>query len=88
MDQNQMFKQMIDFNKTTFDNSLNAIGMLQEQTEKVFKSMLDQATWLPKEGKKAIDDWMAAYKNGFEKFKKNADDNFKKVEDYFASIKK
>ena len=88
MDQNQMFKQMIDFNKTTFDNSLNAIGMLQEQTEKMFKTMLDQATWLPKEGRKAIDDWMKTYKDGFENFKKNADDNFKKVEDYFASTQK
>jgi polyhydroxyalkanoate synthesis regulator phasin len=88
MDQNQMFKQMIEFNKTTFDNSLNAIAMLQEQTEKMFNSMLDQATWLPKEGRKAIDDWMTAYKDGFKNFKKTADDNFKKVEDYFKSTQK
>ena len=79
---------MIEFNKTTFDNSLNAIGTLQAQTEKVFKSMLDQATWLPKEGKKAIDDWMATYKNGFDTFKKSVDDNFKKVEAYLKSTQK
>jgi hypothetical protein len=88
MDQNQMFKQMIEFNKTTFDNSLNAIGMLQEQTETMLKTMLDQATWLPKEGRKAINDWMATYKDGFKNFKKSVDDNFKKVEDYFETAKK
>jgi hypothetical protein len=62
--------------------------MLQEQTEKMVNTMLDQATWLPKEGRKAIDDYLATCKNGFENFKKNVDDNFKRVEDYFASSKK
>ena len=88
MDQNQIFKQMIDFNKATFDNSFNAMGMVQEQTEKMVSTMLDQATWLPEEGKKAINEWANACKKGAEDFKKAVDDNFKKVEDFFASSKK
>jgi len=88
MDQNQIFKQMIDFNKATFDNSFSAMVMVQEQTEKMVDSFLGQASWLPEEGKKAINDWTGAYKKGCEDFKKTVDDNFKKVEDFFASTKK
>jgi len=88
MDQNQIFKQMIDFNKATFDNSFSAMVMVQEQTEKMVSTILDQATWLPEEGKKAIKEWANACKKGSEDFKNAVNDNFKKVEDFFASSKK
>ncbi len=88
MDQTQIFKQMIDFNKAAFDNSFSAMVMVQQQTEKMVTTMLDQATWLPEEGKKAIRDWADACKKGSQDFKKAVDDNFKKVEDFFASAKK
>ena len=85
MDQKQLLKQMIDFNKASFDNTFNAIVMLQEQTERVAKTVLTQATWLPEEGKKAINDWVEAYKNGREQFKKTIDDSYERVEAYFKS---
>ncbi len=88
MDQNQIFKQMIDFNKATFDNSFSAMSMVQEQTEKMVGTTLEQASWLPEEGKKVIGEWVGAYKSGCEDFKKAVDDNFKKVEDFVASSKK
>ena len=75
-------KQMIDFYKSTFDNSFNAMVMLQEQTEKNMKMALDQATWLPAEGKKVIDEWVKAYKQGRDEFKRVTEENFKKVEDF------
>jgi len=43
------------------------------------QKMIDQATWLPEEGKKAIDEWLATYKKGREDFKKLVDDAFGKV---------
>jgi hypothetical protein len=82
---NQMFKQMVTFNKTAFDNSFNALVTLQEQTEKMVNTFLDQATWLPEEGKKVTLDWIQAYKKGCEDFKKVVDENFKRVEDFIAS---
>ena len=88
MDQNQIFKQMIDFNKAAFDNSIKAMVMVQEQTEKMVGATLAQASWLPEEGKKTIEEWMGACKNGSEDFKRVVDDNFKKVEDFFSSSKK
>ena len=88
MDQTQIFKQMMDFNKAAFENSFKMMTMLQEQTEKMTTSMLEQATWLPAEGKKAMNDWLNAYKSGFENFKKTADENFKKMESFVTSGKK
>jgi len=87
MDQKQLLKQMIDFNKAAFDNTFNAMVMLQEQTEMMSTTLLEQATWLPEEGKKAINEWVKAYKKGREDFKKTVDGNFKKVEEFFAGSK-
>jgi len=83
MEQKQMLKQMVDFNKATMDNAYSAMCLMQEQAEKMGKTTLDQATWLPEEGKKVLNDLSAAYKKGREDFKKGVDDAFKKVEAYF-----
>jgi polyhydroxyalkanoate synthesis regulator phasin len=80
----KLAKQMIDFNKATFDNSFNTMVLLQEQTEKMVNSFLEQSTWLPEEGKKVLNEWVAAYKKGREEFKKVVNEGYKKVDSYFA----
>jgi hypothetical protein len=85
MDQKQIARQMIQFNKTAFDNSFNAMTMVYEQNEKMVGTFLAQATWLPEDGKKAISDWVQGYQKGCEDFKKQVDDNYQKVEEFFAS---
>ena len=84
MDQKQLLKQMVDFNKAAFENTFNAMVMLQEQAERTATTLLDQATWLPEEGRKAINDWVAAYKKGREDYKKMVDESFLKVEEFFS----
>lgn len=88
MDQKQIVKQMIEFNKTAFDNTFNAMAVLQDQTEKLIFHFLEKAPWFPAEGKKAIDEWVSACKKGREEFKKNANESYKKVTDYFAKAQK
>jgi hypothetical protein len=88
MNQNQLLKQMLDFNKTAFDNSFNALTMLQEQAEKASQGCLEQATWLPKEGRTVLDEWMRTCKKGRESFKNSMDDSFRKVEAFFANLPK
>jgi len=85
MDQKQVFKQMSDFNKAAFDNSFNAVVMLQGQAESLSNTLLTQATWLPEEGKKAIDEWVKTYKTGRETFKKSVDESYNKIEDFFKA---
>ncbi len=88
MDQQKMAKQMIDFYKTTFDNTFTALSIMQEQTERMTNMFLEQATGLPADGKKALQEWMKAYKKGCDEFKKTVDDNFKKAEHLFAEAEK
>ena len=80
-------KQVIDLQKTAFDNAFNAMVMLQDQTEKMTSSLLGQVPGLPEEAKKAINEWVKAYKKGREDFKKAVDENFKKAEGFFAAPK-
>ena len=84
MDQKKLFKQMLDFNKSAFENSFNAMVMLQEQADRAGNTILDQATWLPEDGRKAVQDWVDAFKKGREEFKSMVDENYKRVEAYFS----
>ncbi len=84
MDQLRLTKQMIEFNKTTFDNTFNAMVLLQEQTEKMVGAFMEQATWIPNDGKKALSDWVESLKKGRGEFKKAVDEGFTKVESFFA----
>ena len=81
MDQTQMFKQMMDYNRNAFDNGYNAMVTFQEQTEKMMNTLMAQNPWMPQEGKKALDQWISAYRKAGEDFKKAVDENFKKVFD-------
>jgi hypothetical protein len=84
MDQKLIANQMIQFNKTAFDNSFKTLAMVFEQNEKMVAAFIEQAAWLPEDGKKAIKDWMAAYKSGCENFKQAVDESYEKVEKFFS----
>ena len=87
MEPNVMFKQMLAFNKTAYDNSFTAMLTIQEQNSKMVDTFLEQAAWMPEEGKKLVRNWVNTYKKGCEDFKKVADENYKKVDDFFAGQK-
>jgi|WetSurMetagenome_2_1015567.scaffolds.fasta_scaffold1828424_1 hypothetical protein len=83
MNQQQMTMEMIKFNKSVLDNTFNAISTIQDQSEKIFTTFMDKANWLPDDGKKAINDWIAAYKRGRTDFKMATDAKYEKVANYF-----
>jgi hypothetical protein len=84
MDPKQIARQIVEFNKTAFDNSYTAISIMQDQMEKLVNIYFEQATWFPAEGKKLIQDWIAACKQGRDQYKRSAEEHFQKVEDFFA----
>jgi hypothetical protein len=88
MDQKQVFKQMLQYNKSALETTFSSMSMLQDQMEKTTKMFLDQAAWLPAEGKKVIEEWVKACKKGRENFKNAADDGFKKVEAFLVDAAK
>ena len=84
METGKIAQQMIDFQKTTFNNTFNGMVAFQEQSERMVNVLMEQSVWLPEDGKKAINEWGAAYKKGRDDFKKSVDDNFSKVEGFFS----
>jgi polyhydroxyalkanoate synthesis regulator phasin len=87
MNPKQIAKQMISFNKTAFDNNFSAMKALHEQTERIVNKFWEKSPMFPEEGKKAISDWMKAYKKGCDDFKTIVDENFKKVDAFFNEPK-
>lgn len=86
MDQKQIATQMINFNKSTFDSTFNAMVVLQDQAEKLVFSYLEKATWFPEEGRKAVNEWVDTYKKARENFKNSYDENYQKVANYYMSF--
>ncbi|MGV8058581.1 MAG: hypothetical protein AB2L12_11225 [Smithellaceae bacterium] len=84
MHQKTIAKQIIGFNKATFDNTFNAITILQDHSEKMIRLFLEKANLFPPEGKKMITEWMEAYKKGKKDFKESVDDSFKNIEHFFV----
>jgi hypothetical protein len=84
----EIAKQMIDLQKTTFQNTFTALAMLQEQTEKMATAFLDQIPGLSKEGRKTINEWVGAFKKARDDFKKAVDEGFEKMETFFSEAGK
>ncbi len=85
MDQKQMVKQMIEFNKTSFNNTYETMLMMNEQAEKVTESIISsQPAFLPENNRKILDEWSAAYKKGCTEIKNTVNSNFDKLEEYLT----
>ena len=83
MDQKQIFRQMLDLNKISFNNSFNAMVMVQDQIEFLANNMLNQSNGVPEEGKKAIRELVSSCKMGVTEYKNTVDGAFKQVEKFF-----
>jgi hypothetical protein len=60
MDPKKVTQQTFDFYKSTFENTYNAMNMLQEQSQKMVEMYLGQTQGFPEEGKKAVQEWITA----------------------------
>jgi polyhydroxyalkanoate synthesis regulator phasin len=88
MEMQKMGKQLINFQKSLFENSYHAMNMVFEQTENMVNSFLKQMPMVPEESKKAMDDVLVFYKKSRDDFKKAVDDGFTKMEEIFIPKEK
>jgi hypothetical protein len=84
--QKEVAKQIIGFYKTTFDNSFGAVVMLQEQSEKLLYNLVDKTPWVNEEGRKVLNQWIGAYKQGRDEFKRVVDEGYTKAADLIAGV--
>lgn len=84
MQQNELMKLMIDFNKTSFENTFNGIKGMQEQTERMILGAIDKQSNIPEPVKKSIVEWIETMKNAREEFKVTMDKNYEKLREFFV----
>lgn len=80
MEQHQLIKQTLDFNRNAFNTVFNALVVLQDHTEKIYNTALENTGWIPKEGKNAIGEWIESYKKGRESYKNAVIAGFQQLE--------
>ena len=86
MENKEMMKQIIEFNKTTFNNSYDTAIMIGNQAERMTNSFMEaHPEILPEASKKMYDEWSASVKKGISDMQENINSGFSKFEDYFTS---
>jgi hypothetical protein len=82
MDSRQTLKQIVEFHKSAIENTYSVMTNLTEQNDKMLRSFVDQAHWIPEEGRNLIKEWGDVYRKGAKDLKKAAEENYKMVLDY------
>ena len=81
MDTTQMARQTLEFQKTIFNNSFNAMVLAQDQTEKMLNSYIEKLPWTTEEGKKSLQATIEMGRKARDDFKKAVDDGYAKFEE-------
>ena len=84
METEKIAKQMIGFQKTVFENSLNALAIVQDQTESMMTNFIGQFPWVTEDGKKQMNETFAYTKKARDDFKKAVDEGYAQFEKLFA----
>ncbi|MBF0388640.1 MAG: hypothetical protein HQK71_00905 [Desulfamplus sp.] len=83
METAKIAKQMIGFQKTVFNNTFNAMVIVQEQTENMLNSFMGQFPWINEDAKKQMKETVEFTKKARNEFKKAVDDGYAKFEHMF-----
>ena len=85
MEPKQIIKQMIDFNRASFNNNYDMLVMIQDHAERMTGCFLRQSGWFPEEGKNILTEWSKACKKGQEEMKKHIHTGLNKIEEIFPA---
>jgi hypothetical protein len=84
MKEQQITKEMIIFNKSILDKTMNKFVDAHDYLEKMFATFMENANWISEDAKKAIHGWISAYKKGYDDFKTITDKKFENVLTHFT----
>ena len=88
MEYTQIARQVIDFQKMSFFNWYDTVAMMQDHAASAMALALQQNTWIPEEGRSAIQSWVSACQQERGRFKSYVDAGFADLEKYVAENKK
>ena len=79
---------VIDFQKTTFDNTFKVVDKLQSQSEDAIAKLLTEGDWMPREGKSVVKEWAKLLKSARKDFQKTVDTSFDLISDLLERLEK
>jgi len=81
MDQRAMQKMVVEGMRSGMLMTFDTMNSVQEQMEKMWKTLLDQSGELQKEGEKVMGDWLENMRKGREEFRRNLEGGLRKMEE-------
>ncbi len=82
MEQMDFAQQTVTLAKMGFDNTFKAISMVQDQAQKLSGKLLDQAQWVPNEGKQIFNEWGDSFKVHRGIYKRSVDEGFTQMDEF------
>ena len=79
METQKIAKQMIDFQRTMFNNTYNAVTVIQDNSESMMNGYLKQFPWLTDEARKPLNDSMTFFKESKNNYQKIVDEGFQNL---------
>ncbi len=77
---------IVDNSRTAYNYSFDILNAVQDQGEKTLNAVLDRATWINGEHRKAVDNWIGYVKDGQNNVKTVLDENFKTFERLLGGV--
>ena len=84
MDPKTMQKTVMEGMRSGMLMSFDAMNSVQEQMEKMWRTLLDQGGDLQKEGEKVLQEWLENMRKGREDFRRNLEEGLRKMEELLA----
>jgi len=81
MDTQIISKQMIQYNKSVFENAFTMVSLLQDYATNLSSTVVSQIPWFPEEAKQAILETAEMFKDARANYKMAMDDGFLKMQD-------
>jgi len=81
MDQKGMQKMAVEGMRSGMLMTFDTMNSVQEQMEKMWKTLLDQGGELQKEGEKVMGEWLENMRKGREEFRRNLEEGLHKMEE-------
>ena len=78
---------IVEFEKTTFDSAVKLFSTLNDRSEKVLRNTLSNASWMPKEGHKLVEEWQHTLRRSLKDFTKTVDKSFDLLSRYLARVR-
>jgi hypothetical protein len=88
MEYNQIAKQTIDFQKTSFKSGYDAVAKIQDQAAEAVEMMVNQNSLVTEEGRQAVKSWIKACQEERNRFKSYVEDSFSGLEMLLAGERK